>query len=267
MKPRALAITICFVFLSSLVFAQAARPQGLISPNDPGCMPSYRQQIVNGIVGASDWISAGATNYYWEGFTAGHSYSAEVWDPFSDTMSMGTSMATLSLLLACAAGPAYTNTAAMDPNLLEGFTGRISWIMATTGHDYQISLKNNDATNGHQYLFRITDTTLFSPRWSTWSGFLTQWTFSNVTKSDISGVFTIFNSAGTAIKVVNVTVSAGKVKSYSSVPGDLNLPANTSGSVMFAFVGPPGAIQADAAIMNSTVTVLAPVKFEPRNSQ
>ena len=57
------------------------------------------------------------------------------------------------------------------------------------------------------------------------------------------------------------------VKFYSSIPGDLNLPLETSGSVMFAYIRPAGAIQAGAMILKTDNSVAVPIKFEPRNYQ
>ncbi len=268
MKIRILS-TICFLLSSFLLFAQTKRPQLQNTGNNgPGlsCLASYKQQVPDGVsMGFPDSVAASTTNYYWEGFLAGHSYSAEVYDPYDDATNEGN--AVLSLLYDCSAGPSYTDASSMDPNLQEGFTDRISWIATSTATGYQIALQNKDAAGSHDYFLRIVDTTLFSPRWSTYGGFLTQWGFNNLTKNDISGVFTVLNAAGVVIKTVNVTAPAGKVEFYSSVPGDLNLPANDSGSVMFAYIGPAGAIQADAAIINTTATVIAPVKFEARNYQ
>ncbi len=147
---------------------------------------------------------------------------------------------------------------------VNGSGWRVSFTASATGY-YGFGFVNS-ATAGY-YTFRVVDTTMFNPRWSTWSGFASTWGFNNNSDHDMSGTFTIYDGSGNVLKTVSVTVPAGKVKFYSSGPSDLNLPNNVAGSAMFAFVGPPGAIQADAYMLNSNATVVIPTKFETRNVQ
>ncbi len=160
----------------------------------------------------------------------------------------------------------FTDVSGVDPALNSGFSGRISWIQAYDGIGY-VAILNLDSVNGYFYNIRIVDTTLYNPRWSTWSGFGSTWGFNNTTGASISGTFSIYDGSGSVLKTVSVTVPAGKAKFYSSGPSDLNLPNNIAGSAMFAYVGPPGALQVDAYMLNGSGTVVIPTKFEPRNAQ
>ena len=115
--------------------------------------------------------------YYGGFFLAGHSYTAEVWDPYDADTGI---YPALQLLNGCAFGPSYADIYNFDPFLYYTFSDRISWISPTSDL-YQIGLPNFDTVNGYNFFIRITDTTLHNPRWSTFSGFITQYAFVNNT--------------------------------------------------------------------------------------
>jgi len=264
---KALVLTLCLLLTTPLVLAQA-RPTGGGSGNqvqpygDTHCGPGDPVLPTDGSR-ISDTIGASSSNFYFVRLKAGHSYAAEVWDAIDISNTV-----TASLHLwnsSCGTSISATDVVSTDPDLSNMYADRISWIQGADA--LEVLEMRSAATAARSYEIRIVDTTLFSPRWSTWSGFLTQWGFYNVTNSNISGVFTVFDTTGAAIKSVNVTVSAGKVKFYSSIPADLNLPTSTSGSVMFAYVGPSGAFHADAMILNTPGGAYVTIKFEPRNYQ
>ncbi len=230
--------------------------------------------VPDGRLSYADAYFSANTSMYWGVYAqAGHSYSVELNYDYDDTFATGGPNLTVFRIYNngdnfCSASstlswfPTYNMAPVMGGPLAPSYRG--AFIAPTSGLYAVLATEGN---NPGLFSFRIVDTTLFSPRWSTYGGFLTQWGFNNSSDADLSGVFTLFDTSGTAIKTVNVSLSAGKVKFYSSVHGDLNLPTNSAGSATFAFVGPPGAVQGDATILNSTATVLAPVKFEPRNPQ
>lgn len=268
------SISIYFLLTCSLLFAQSgpslAHKQtngpsqtGTKHPSYGGCDAATPTIMADGSV-VNDAVAAEGQALYVLHLKGGHSYATEVWSTYGPDETWSNGRPALHLADNTCDFVSTTDVSGVDPALSSGFSGRISWVQSSDGVGV-VDVINRDDINPYIYNLRVIDTTLFSPRWSTYSGFLTQWGFSNISNRDLAGVFTIFNAAGTAIKTVNVTVPAGKVKFYSSVSGDLNLPSNTAGSVMFAYIGPAGAIQADAAILNSSVTVVFPVKFEPRN--
>lgn len=214
------------------------------------------------------WFPASTAHYFRFKGQAGHSYNIELVFPYENQEMSFVSHKWFSPTdNFCSTGSlSVTDVTFWAPwASVNGSGWRVSFIASTLG-TYGFTFTNS-STAGY-YTYRVVDTTLFSPRWSTWGSFLTQWGFNNSSDHTVTGVFTIYNTTGTAIKTVNnVSVPVGMVKFYSSVAGDLNLPTNTAGNVMFAFIGPPGVIQADAAIMTSTSTVIFPVKFEAQNSQ
>lgn len=269
MKNKVLLTIVCLLLTGTMGFAQAKRAQRPKAGHKGAlqtCSDFYQSLLADGLsMGDSGYLSANFTNYYWQGFLADHSYSAEVWDPYSDANNGG--YPSLALLQGCASGPSYTDVYAMDPELGEGFTDRISWISAATS-TYQIAVTNNDSANGYNFFLRITDTTLHNPRWSTYSGFITQYAFVNTINQDISGVLTVTESTG-AKHPLNITVPAGteKLIIVGATSGDVVVGANKFGFADFAFVGPPGGILGDAFFLNGSATVVVPSSFAPRNYQ
>jgi hypothetical protein len=215
-----------------------------------------------GAVDGEDFVLASSTNYYTLNVTAGHSYSIEVWDSFDPAY--GLSPAVLVLDSDCAGSVAVTDVTKVDPNLSGGFSFRVSWIQgsATTIH---VGVMNPDPDIGYAYYVRATDTTLFNPRWTTYSGFSTQWGLSNTTASDLVGNLTIINVDGTVLKTVtNAAIKAGLTTFFYS--SSLGLPPEHVGSAIFAYVGPPGAIVADAYYLNGNASVVVPALFVSKHS-
>lgn len=210
-----------------------------------------------------DFVSANTTNYYYVNLKDGHSYALEAWDPF-DTWNLVT--AQLSVLSFCSTGPTFTDVASYDPDLSSTFSDRISWIQTGDAGE-QMSLFNSDTGTGYSYFIRLVDTTLHNPRWSTFSGYTTQYGFLNNSNQDISGTLTVRDITG-PVHTLSFTVPAGKTVFKiigPNAPADIIVPAQHSGSSSFAFVGPPGAITADSYFVGSAGVI--PGLFIPRNSE
>jgi hypothetical protein len=118
--------------------------------------------------------------------------------------------------------------------------------------------------------FSITDTTLYNPRWSTFSGFLTQWGFKNTSDISVNCKLTATDTLGNpknASATISFTVAAGA--SVFKVIGngstfDINAGANHGGDALAACDGPSGTMKADAYFINSTGSVIVPSTFAPR---
>jgi hypothetical protein len=271
---RILLITICLLLTGVMGIAQAkkstpSRPRAPKSGAPKSGAKKYgstncnapSQLLQDGLaLGSPDFISAGATNYYGGFFLAGHSYTAEVWDPYEADTGI---YPALELFSGCAMGPSYLDIFSADPAVFYTFGDRISWISATSDF-YQVVVPNTDTINGYDYFVRITDTTLHNPRWSSFSGFVTQYAFVNNTNIDISGTLTLTDNSG-ATFTANLTIPAG-TESFQTT-GGLGVPANDFGFADFAFIGPAGGITADAYFINSNATVIVPSTFAPRNYQ
>lgn len=108
---------------------------------------------------------------------------------------------------------------------------------------------------------------MFAPRWSTYSGYDTQWGIMNVSDMLVQGTLTVFSANNQVINSYIINVPAGQLVMHSSVASDMNLPRNSSGYVIFAHTGPPTAIMADSYMLNGNATTVINAKFETHGTQ
>ncbi len=109
-------------------------------------------------------------------------------------------------------------------------------------------------------VFSVTETTLFSPGWSTFGGLQTFWSFLNTTNATINGTITLLDTDGTQVAALGVGILPGRAVFPST--SALGVAANRSGTARFTHDGPPGAVLAEAAITNGSY--FQRVRFEPR---
>jgi hypothetical protein len=153
-----------------------------------------------------------------------------------------------------------------DPVLLSAGIRRT--FVAPNDGFYVIKMANG-ATGAHLYNIRVTDTTLYNPRWSTYSGFITQWGFRNTTNTSVNVTLTATRvlPPGASTQIAFPVPAHGEVfKLIAASGGDINVGASQAGYAEAAHDGPPGAIAADAYFINANATVIVPSPFEPRNS-
>jgi len=218
---------------------------------------------------------------YWYGFygQAGHSYSVE-FVPTVDNEISNTSVHLFNLVLwgpndvpvlqqnGCH-GPStlsYATTARYSPTLARDVYGsglRVSLVQPVSGLTV-LSVSNNQDKG--LYSYRVVDTTLFNARWSTYSGYDTQWGFTNTSDMNITGTLSISESSNRLLTTVQITVPPGGQAYRMSNHSDLNLPRNDSGYAIFSNNGPPQAILGDSYMLNGPATVVVYTKFETRNT-
>lgn len=259
-----LRILLCAAVL--LILAVGLQAQSTSCPSSGGIIPDGRLTTL--------WSIPASTTYYY-GFNglAGHSYSVDISQEVEGYLGNGQDDSDFTVNLyapgdTCpgTSSLTYTNTTAWDPSGEWANVVRYSFIAPTTALGgstaYQIELINDDVSNTHDYRISIVDTTMYNPRWSTFSGFSTQWGFFNTSSHAISGTLTLYNSAGGVVGspiAVSLPASSFTLKTTSGV-----VAANQAGSAVFAYVGPPGAVTADAYFLNGSATIIVPSKFEPR---
>jgi len=214
-----------------------------------------------------------AAAYYTTFLKPGHSYSAEVWDPFEQNLTIVKLLFPyLKALDSSCQAISSSDVSGMDPVLALGFNARISWVQPDGQVLIFVNLVNTDYLMSYNYNIQLTDTTLHNPRWTTWSGFNTTYGFMNTTDAAISGVLTVTDAVSGPYPPVSVTIPAnGQIFEIISGTGNgspgLNLPKNRVGFADFAFIGPADAIVGDAYYLNSNATVVVPSSFAPRNYQ
>jgi hypothetical protein len=119
--------------------------------------------------------------------------------------------------------------------------------------------------SGPEHYIRVTDTTLYNPRWSTYGGFETSWGFANTTAFDISATLTVLDQNGSVLKTEQLTLKAGLFTGLRAV-FDFKVPADHAGDATLAFIGPPGGIVADAYFLNGNATVIVPSMFVSKHA-
>lgn len=201
---------------------------------------------------------------FWYGIhaQAGHSYSVE-FEPPADNFLNTTKIqfAALSVfspsdsLFGCrgTSSVAVTQNSGYAPVIMKNGNGagrRISFTAQSAG--LHLIAVTNAGGGGGSYTFRGVDTTSFNLRWSTWNGYEDQWGFLNVSDMPVSGVLSIYDMNGSQIAAVPVSIPVGTKWIRRSSVGDLNLPRNRNGYVLFSHNGPPGAVIGESCVLNST---------------
>jgi len=211
---------------------------------------------------SSRTIGAGATLWFGASLTIGNWYSLE----FKNTSGNNTPPGTLTLYrgddgcsLTSTAAP--SDTSAIDPAGTGGIT-RVSFGASGTQKFFRATLTNGTGAP-IPFSFTWSDTTMYSPAWSTNGSFNTFYSFQNTTVTSRVGTLTLRDTAGGVVTVVfPVTIPAGQAASVNTA--SLGVTRNRTGTATFTHNGPPGAILAETAIANFSINpaYVQPVKFQ-----
>ena len=262
------------VFLPLLLFALYATAESTDCNNPTIIVPDGR--VTQSTFPGRQLTSPYAPATYWYGFyaQANHSYSIE-FVPKIDNYATSSSVLLSDIIAytpnfpfaSCRGTPNVTmvKTQGYAPIIYsaagQGIGKRVSFIASTAGL-YTVRMDNNGT--GGDYSYRVVDTTLFSPRWSTYSGYNTHWGFMNLSDMTVTGTLSVFDTSNRLLKTVTFSVAPGMVVFHFSFADDLNIPSDSAGCVYFTHNGPPGAILADAFLVNGPGTVVSAVRFEMR---
>jgi hypothetical protein len=165
----------------------------------------------------------------------------------------------------CAGTPQLTatDTTSVDPGL--PLTGvRKSFTAADAGNTglHRISLTNSSGSS-QSYTLKISETTMFSPAWSTSPGYVTYYSFFNTTNATITGTITLTKTDGTAAGSTTLNIPTGQTSATNTVA--LATPSGGAGTAKFTHNGPPGAILVESDIANFNLAgtpYIQPVKFQ-----
>jgi uncharacterized repeat protein (TIGR01451 family) len=206
-------------------------------------------------------IPAGHTRWFGATLTIGRSYSVE----FKNTTGAGTP-GTLTLFAGddgCGGTSTVTmnDTSASDPGGSPA-TARQGFTTAGTATLFRARLTNGSGSPV-SFSFGWSDTTLYSPAWSTNGSFDTFYSFQNTTGNGVSGTLTLLDTAGALVASFPVSIPAGQTTSVNTA--SLAVARNRVGTARFTQNGPPAAIAAETAIANFTLSpaYVQPVKFLP----
>jgi len=243
------AVVAVLVFLAGLPLARA---EGTTCPNPTVIVPDGRITMST--------IPNGSTFFFRITSRIGSSYSAEFHNVLGAAVQTPGTLTVFSDA-ACGTPIAPTNTAGVDPADLNG--ERVAFT-ATTSQTLFSLLNNSGGTI--TYSFTVSDTTMFSPAWSTNGTYDTFYSFLNTTGGTINGTLTLYNVGGTPVGAASFTINANNTASRNTSAGSLGTVRNTTGTAKFTHNGPPGAILAEADVANFNITptpYIQIVKFQP----
>lgn len=254
MKLRRLAFAVvCAAALMPALAHGASSCSGFVAP------------VVDGRINVPitiDIVADKSVEFYLQ---PGHSYSAEVLLPsFNNDMTVIFGGPNTACPAADSAG--FTHTESTSPNFLTAGSYRRASITIPSGNNandfYTIRV---GASNPETVTVSISDTTMYNPRWSTFSGFITQWGFQNTTNAAISGTLTVVDGVSGGPYTKSVSVPAGGKTVFvttSDTFGGGPIPGSHAGGAIFTHNGPPGSIKADAYFINGSGSVIVPSEFK-----
>jgi hypothetical protein len=107
----------------------------------------------------------------------------------------------------------------------------------------------------------VSETTLFSPAWSTGGTFDTYYSVQNTTSTTLNVTIVLTDASGAEVAAQKVSIPGGRAAALNTI--GLFAPRNRTGVARLVHDGPAGSIVATAAILNlsSTPPYVQPLKF------
>jgi uncharacterized repeat protein (TIGR01451 family) len=120
----------------------------------------------------------------------------------------------------------------------------------------------NGSGSAISFSFSLSDTTMYSAAWSTNGSFDTYYALQNTTATDLHGTLTLLDAAGSVLSTFSLSIPAGQTASTNT--SSQFVARGKTGTARFTHDGPPGAILAEAAIANFTISpaYVQPVKLQ-----
>jgi len=232
---------------------------GILNPGSP-CLTQTVVVVPDGRL-TTKTLGAGTEAWFGASLQIGNSYSAEFKKTRGDSIPLGT-LTPFSGDDGCSGSStmAYRETASIDPGS-GAASRRISFTAAGTSTFFRARL-DNGAGPSMPISFSWSDTTLFSPAWSTNGSFDTYYSLQNTTGAAMTGKLTLFDASGAELSTFPVSIPAGQTASVNTA--SLAVTRNRTGTAKLSHDGPPGAVVAEAVIANFSISpaYVQPVKFQ-----
>jgi hypothetical protein len=196
------------------------------------------------------------TNYFEFLTTAGSQYVVELTDP-NDPMAINPGTLTGYVDVgSCLTTLTVAHNSGVDPKIQQG--DRISFTAPGIQVEFGFS---NTSGSAARFKVKVVETTMVSTAWSTNGTYDTFYSLVNTTNASIGGTLFLFDTTGTQVAMAPITAPVHGTAATNTMA--LGAPRNKAGIAIFTHTGPPGAILADAAIANFTITppYNQPVKF------
>jgi hypothetical protein len=233
--------------------AGAGMAMGLIAPSLASAqtcnafqpvVPDGRLSQVYTSSTAADHIS-----YFFRG-KPGRSYSVEAANVARDYIAGDLSMNLNTFDCPTTNVAGARDTASIEPTVeIPGDQERIS-ITAASDAYYQFRVGSTGGTVSIQV--NVSDTTLFSPAWSTISSFDTFYSLQNTSNATCTGLLTLYNTAGVVTDTQALTIVSGATGSTNT--SAMATPRGMAGTAKFTHDCPPGALLGEAAIANFSIS-------------
>lgn len=252
MNRKSLILVVLLIFAPALLYAGTSCATPTIVPSD-------------GRVVDFDFVAASGANFYQFSVTAGNSYSVEVRQDYDDVNTDLTVSAFTDA--ACSTALTGTNSTASSDPVLPANAARFSFTPAASG-TIQIKVANANAGTGRYVSVTVSDTTQYNVRWSTFSGFITQWGFQNTTNTAIHATLTATTTLGGAVAPASISFTVPPQNQVFKIIGatgfDINPGAQHAGFAVLSNDGPPGGLLCDAFFLGGTSSpVIVPSVFQP----
>ena len=155
---------------------------------------------------------------------------------------------------------ATNDTTGTDPAGAPG-TARVSFTAAGGESFFRARLVNGSGSS-IPFSFSWSDTTMYSPAWSTNGSFDTFYSFQNTTRGTVRGTLTLLDTTGVVVSTFDLSIPVDQTASTNT--RGLGVARNRTGAARFTHDGPPGALVIEAAIANFSISppYVQPVKFE-----
>jgi len=232
---------------------------GILNPGSP-CLTQTVVVVPDGRL-TTKTLGAGAEAWFGASLQIGNSYSAEFKKTSGDSIPLGT-LTPFSGDDGCSGTSTmtYRETASIDPGS-GAASRRISFTAAGTSTFFRARL-DNGAGPSMPISFSWSDTTLFSPAWSTNGSYDTYYSFQNTTGAAMGGTLTLLDASGAVLSTFGVSIPPGQTMSVNTA--SLAVSRNRTGTAKLSHDGPPGAILAEAVIANFSISpaFVQPVKFQ-----
>jgi hypothetical protein len=190
--------------------------------------------------------------------TQGHSYSVEVENPNrSGVYSVTLGDANVACPGVGTSVGGFAGTPGVNPIMQVGFRGSFT---ATVSGSPSYTIRFVEAGGSTQNIYlSVSDTTLYSPAWSTNGTYDTFYSLLNTTNAACTGTLTLFSTTGTALTTAPLTIPSGATASTNTQA--LSVVRNTTGTAKFTHNCPPGAFIAEAAVANFSFSPTPYVQF------
>lgn len=165
-------------------------------------------------------------------------------------------------------GAGLRDTSTIDPAPTSGVNKiffRASFTAPQQGGYYMV-VRNGSATPETVY-FSVTDTTMYSPAWSTNGSYDTYYSMFNTTRATCSATLSLQKLDGSFAAVQTFTIGAHNTAATNTVA--LGMSRNVTGTAKLTHDCPPGALLVEAVVSNFTMTppYTHVVKFEAPRSK